>query len=261
LITVGVDIGSISTKAALVKDGNMVESRLIPTGYHAGRAAEAVFSDLLAHAGLGPGQVDRVVATGYGRKRAGFAHRAVTEISCHGAGARHLLPQVRSVIDIGGQDSKIILLEATGKVADFVMNDKCAAGTGRFLEVMARALETDLADFGSMAMEADRPARISSLCTVFAESEVISLIAGGERRRNIIAGIHDAIAARVVAMAGRLRLSEPIMMTGGVARNTGVVAAMERQLGVPVRVMKEAQITGALGAALIAAKDLAAPGD
>jgi predicted CoA-substrate-specific enzyme activase len=160
---------------------------------------------------------------------------------------------VRCVIDIGGQDSKAIALDENGRVRDFVMNDKCAAGTGRFLEVMARALEVDLDAFGEMAGEADRPARISSLCTVFAESEVISLIAQGEARANIIAGIHDSIAARVAAMARRIGVTPPVMMTGGVARNSGVVEALARQIGHPIRVTAHAQINGALGAALLAA--------
>jgi len=193
-----------------------------------------------------------VVATGYGRNSVRVADRAVTEITCHAAGAVFLRPGVRTVIDIGGQDSKIIVLEENGRVKDFAMNDKCAAGTGRFLEVMARALEVDLDQFGAFAANAERPAAISSLCTVFAESEVISLIAKGEIRENIIAGIHDAVSARVMAMAGRLDLREPMMMTGGVAKNSGVVRALERRSGLAIEVSPLAQVTGAIGAALIA---------
>jgi predicted CoA-substrate-specific enzyme activase len=166
-------------------------------------------------------------------------------------GAHYLNPAIRSVIDIGGQDSKAIALTDIGGVKDFAMNDKCAAGTGRFLEVMARALEVDLDDFGDFSLSADQPSNISSLCTVFAESEVISLISKGEKRHNIIAGIHESIAARVVAMAGRVGLKPPIMMTGGVAKNVGVVNALERKTGEKVAVSSQAQITGAIGAALI----------
>jgi (R)-2-hydroxyacyl-CoA dehydratese activating ATPase len=181
-----------------------------------------------------------------------MADRVVTEITCHAAGARFLDPSVRSLIDIGGQDSKAIVMDAQGKVVNFAMNDKCAAGTGRFLEVMARALEADLDEFGALSLKAEHPAKISSLCTVFAESEVISLIAKGETRENIIAGIHEAIASRVSAMANRIGLTPPLMMTGGVARNIGVVRALEKVIGMAVTVSPHAQLTGAIGAAAIA---------
>ncbi len=160
-------------------------------------------------------EIVRIVATGYGRKSVAIADKAVTEIMCHAAGARFLDPSVRSLIDIGGQDSKAVVMDENGRVTNFAMNDKCAAGTGRFLEVMARALEADLDEFGELSLKAERPAKISSLCTVFAESEVISLIAKGETRENIIAGIHEAIASRVSAMASRIGLAAPVMMTGG----------------------------------------------
>jgi predicted CoA-substrate-specific enzyme activase len=161
-------------------------------------------------------------------------------------------PEIRSVIDIGGQDSKVILLDETGRVKDFAMNDKCAAGTGRFLEVMARALEVEISDFGSLSLSADRPASISSLCTVFAESEVISLISKGESRKNIIAGIHESICVRVLAMANRIGIKSPVMMTGGVAKNIGVVRAFEKAIGSPIEVSDYAQVNGAIGAALLA---------
>ena len=152
------------------------------------------------------------------------------------------------------KDSKAIALDDTGSVKDFTMNDKCAAGTGRFLEVMAKALEVDLDRFGQFSLKADQPAKISSLCTVFAESEVISLISNGEKRENIIAGIHESIAARVVAMANRTGLKRPIMMTGGVAKNIGVVKALERKIGQKIEVSPQSQMTGAIGAALLAQK-------
>ncbi len=254
MITAGIDIGSISAKAVLVRDGRLVHSVVIATGYNARQAADNVFEAVVSGAGMRAPDVTRIVATGYGRNSVVFADRAVTEITCHAAGAHFTDPTVRCVIDIGGQDSKAIALDEEGRVRDFVMNDKCAAGTGRFLEVMARALEVDLDAFGQMSLAADRPARISSLCTVFAESEVISLIARGEARPNIIAGIHDSIAARVAAMARRIGLTPPVMMTGGVAKNAGVVDALARQIGQPIVVTAYAQINGALGAALIAAE-------
>jgi predicted CoA-substrate-specific enzyme activase len=253
MITVGVDVGSISAKAAVMRENAILASEVLLTGYNARKAGRQAFDQVLAAAKITAEQVDRIVATGYGRNSVDFAHRAVTEITCHAAGAHYLDPTVRAIIDIGGQDSKAIVLDVNGKVKDFAMNDKCAAGTGRFLEVMARALELDLDAFGDLSLAADRAAPISSMCTVFAESEVISLIAKGERRANIIAGIHASIAARVVAMARRIGLRPPVMMTGGVARNIGVVRALEEKMGSALIVSDRAQVTGAIGAALIAA--------
>jgi predicted CoA-substrate-specific enzyme activase len=252
MITVGVDVGSITTKAAVVKDGQLLADKVMSTGYNAQDAGEKVFEKIIAELGIKAAAVDRIIATGYGRKSVAIAHKNITEITCHAAGAHYLNPAVRSIIDIGGQDSKAIVADENGSVQDFAMNDKCAAGTGRFLEVMARALEVDIDDFGEVSLKADTPAKISSLCTVFAESEVISLIAKGERRENIIAGIHASIAARVAAMAGRIGLAAPVMMTGGVAKNKGVVSALENKLGQAIEVSPKTQVTGAIGAALIA---------
>jgi predicted CoA-substrate-specific enzyme activase len=238
----------------LIEDNRLVGSRVILTGYNARKAGETVFTELLEKLNRQTRSVDRIVATGYGRNSVELADKAVTEITCHAAGAHFQDPSIRCVIDIGGQDSKAIVLDSTGRVKDFAMNDKCAAGTGRFLEVMARALEVDLDAFGDLSLQADRPAAISSLCTVFAESEVISLIARGERRENIIAGIHESIGSRVVAMAKRVGIQEPLMMTGGVAKNIGVVQALEKKAGCSVKVSAYAQVNGAIGAALIAAR-------
>ncbi|MEJ2024221.1 MAG: acyl-CoA dehydratase activase [Deltaproteobacteria bacterium] len=254
MITVGIDVGSNTTKAALLKDGSLLGTRLLFTGYNARKAGEVVFHDLMAEHNVDRDAIDRIVATGYGRNSIDFAHKAITEITCHAAGAHHQYPDVRTVIDIGGQDSKAIALDQSGRVVDFAMNDKCAAGTGRFLEVMARALEVDLDAFGEISLQAETPAPISSLCTVFAESEVISLISRGEKRENIIAGIHDAIGARVAAMANRIRLVDPICMTGGVAKNEGVVKALRKNFGRNITVLEFAQTNGAIGAALIAAQ-------
>jgi predicted CoA-substrate-specific enzyme activase len=254
MLTIGIDVGSITTKAAAIEDGTLVLDRVAATGYNTGAAGTGIYQDLLEALRLRPEDVDRVVATGYGRNSVQVADRAVTEITCHAAGAVFLNPRVKTVIDIGGQDSKVIALDADGRVKDFAMNDKCAAGTGRFLEVMARALEVNLSEFGEFSSRSDSPAAISSLCTVFAESEVISLIAKGENRENIIAGIHASISARVIAMGARLHLQEPVMMTGGVAKNSGVVRALETKGGLTIEVSPKAQVTGAIGAALIAAR-------
>ena len=252
MITVGIDIGSITAKAAILDERQLKGTSLQGTGYDAKTAAAAAFQSVLDIAGYDKEQVGFIIATGYGRKSVSFADRAVTEISCHAAGANFINPDVRSVIDIGGQDSKAMVISPEGKVLDFAMNDKCAAGTGRFLEVMARALEVDLEMLGEISLTSNSPATISSLCTVFAESEVISLIAKGEKRENIVAGIHASIGARVVAMAGRLGLKSPLMMTGGVAKNTGLVKMLEKKIGMPVEISEHAQVLGAIGAALIA---------
>ena len=252
MYTAGIDIGSISTKAVIMRDGQLLASRVILTGYNAENAGKKVFDAVLDDLQISASAITRIVATGYGRKGLAMADKSITEIMCHATGARYLNPLIRSIIDIGGQDSKAILLDDRGKVANFAMNDKCAAGTGRFLEVMARALEVNLDEFGRMALKADLPARISSLCTVFAESEIISLIAKGEKRENIIAGIHESICVRVLAMANRIGIKSPVMMTGGVAKNIGVVRAFEKAIGSPIEVSDYAQVNGAIGAALLA---------
>jgi predicted CoA-substrate-specific enzyme activase len=254
MITVGIDVGSITAKAVAVKDGKLIGDQVILTGYNARNAGQTIFENIIEQLGLKPSAIEKIIATGYGRKSVSVADKSVTEITCHALGAHHLNPAVRSVIDIGGQDSKVIALDETGNVRDFAMNDKCAAGTGRFLEVMARALEVDLDDFGNFSLRAEQAAKISSLCTVFAESEVISLISMGERRANIIAGIHESIAARVFAMANRVGLKKPVMMTGGVAKNIGVIKALEKKIGDKIEVSPKAQVTGAIGAALLAQK-------
>jgi len=252
MITVGIDIGSITAKAAVLDEGQLKGTVVQGTGYDAKAAADAGFQKVLNISGYEKQQVDFVVSTGYGRRSVSFADKSITEISCHAAGAHFANPHVKSVIDIGGQDSKVMTISPQGKVLDFAMNDKCAAGTGRFLEVMARALEVDLEKMGEISLKSDSPATISSLCTVFAESEVISLIAKGEKRENIVAGIHASIGARVVAMAGRLGLKSPVMMTGGVAKNIGLVRMLEEKLNMPVEISEHAQVLGAIGAALIA---------
>lgn len=252
MITAGIDIGSISTKAAILSDGKILGTKVIFTGYNAEQAGISVYDGLLAELGLDRQSVNAVVSTGYGRNSVKFAAKSITEITCHGAGAFFLDPNVRSVIDIGGQDSKALTLDSNGRVRDFAMNDKCAAGTGRFLEVMARALQVDLDDFGGIAHLAENPSKISSICTIFAESEVISLIAKGVSREKIISGIHESIASRVASLAGRIGKAEPVMMTGGVAKNKGLVAALEKRLGTKITVTEYAQVNGAIGAAVLA---------
>ena len=250
--TAGIDIGSITTKAAIMKDRVLVGTKVIYTGYNAEMAGRTVLEAILAELAMTHDAIDRIVSTGYGRKSMAHADRAITEITCHAAGAHYINPKIRSIIDIGGQDSKSILVDEKGTVVNFAMNDKCAAGTGRFLEVMAGALELNLDAFGEISLKADNPARISSLCTVFAESEVISLIAKGEKRENIIAGIHESICARISTMMKRIGIVPPVMMTGGVAKNVGLVRTLEKLLNTPIEVSEYAQENGAIGAALLA---------
>jgi predicted CoA-substrate-specific enzyme activase len=252
MITAGIDIGSITAKAVVLSDGRILGSKVIFTGYNARQAGKSVFEDLLKELNLEVSSIEKIVSTGYGRNSVKFADKALTEIICHGAGAHYLNPEVRSIIDVGGQDSKVLTIDSDGRVKDFAMNDKCAAGTGRFLEVMARAMESDLDDFGPMSLKSGTPSKISSICTVFAESEVVSLISKGESREDIIAGIHKSVASRVSSLARRVGVKEPVMMTGGVARNIGVVRALEKALGVSIEVSKSAQVNGAVGAAIIA---------
>jgi predicted CoA-substrate-specific enzyme activase len=256
MITAGIDIGSITAKAAVLKDGEIIGSRVIFTGYNSSQAGKNVIDELAEEIGINVDELNAVVATGYGRNSVGFATKAITEITCHGAGAHFLNPDIRFIIDIGGQDSKVIRIDESGRVVDFAMNDKCAAGTGRFLEVMARALEVDLDGFGDICMQGDAPAKISSICTVFAESEVISLISKGETRENIIAGIHESVASRVSALAKRVGVVEPVMMTGGVAKNIGAVRALEAKLETTIQVSEFAQVNGAIGAAILAVKQV-----
>ena len=252
--TAGIDIGSISTKAAIMKNGILLGTKVIFTGYNAEVAGGKVFDTILDELSMTHKSIDRIVTTGYGRKSMALADRAITEITCHAAGAHYLNPKIRTIIDIGGQDSKAITVDENGMVINFVMNDKCAAGTGRFLEVMARALEADLDTLGEISLRSDNPAKISSLCTVFAESEVISLISKGEERKNIIAGIHESICARISAMMKRVGIMPPVMMTGGVAKNIGVVRALEKMIDSSIEVSAYAQENGAIGAALLAQK-------
>jgi (R)-2-hydroxyacyl-CoA dehydratese activating ATPase len=254
MITAGIDIGSITAKAAVLNDGKILGTRVLFTGYNAKQAGRMVLDELIREIDMSMDAINAVVSTGYGRNSVDFADKAITEITCHGTGAHFIDPEIRFIVDVGGQDSKVIRIDETGRVLDFAMNDKCAAGTGRFLEVMARALEVDLDAFGPLSLQADAASKISSICTVFAESEVISLISKGETRENIIAGIHDAAASRISAMARRVGIVPPVMMTGGVAKNIGAVQALENRLETPIRVSPHAQVNGAIGAAILARK-------
>ena len=248
----GVDIGSNTAKAVILNNGDILATSLVMTGHNSRLAGRRALDLALEEAGLDEGEMAGIIATGYGRLTTDFTEERVTEITCHARGAHSSQPEARTVIDLGGQDSKVIAVDETGKVVDFMMNDKCAAGTGRFLEVMAAALEVELDDLGEVSLESDSPASISSVCTVFAESEVVSRVAEGASKMDIVAGIHQAIASRIYAMTVRVPFKEKVIMTGGVARNVGVVRALEDRLETTLVVPEMPQHMGALGAAIIA---------
>jgi len=254
MLSVSLDIGSITTKIAVLDCKSLLGTDVSLTSYNVEKAWQDIFRKTLGRMCLKESVVDRIVSTGYGRSSVGIANKTITEIKCHAEGARFFLPTTRSVIDIGGQDSKFIRIGNDGNVMDFLMNDKCAAGTGRFLEVMARALELDIADFGKLSLLAKKPSPISSMCTVFAESEVISLISRGESRENIIAGIHESIANRMLSMVGGSGFVKPVVLTGGVAKNIGIRNALEKKLNIQIQVPDTAQVNGAIGAAILAQK-------
>ncbi|MGI6492276.1 MAG: acyl-CoA dehydratase activase [Pelotomaculum sp.] len=250
MITVGIDVGSITTKAVLL-NGDQWQSLMLPTGWSPRDTGQSAFEQIVANSNLTRDDISYVVGTGYGRISLPFIDKAITEITCHARGAQHLVNGTDMVIDIGGQDSKVILIDEEGNVVNFVMNDKCAAGTGRFLQVMAAVLGADVSELADLAKDAE-PVQISSMCTVFAESEVVSLLAQGVPKERIIAGIHRSVAGRVVSMAERLGRGERITFTGGVARNDGVRAFLAKELGREVTVAPEPELAGALGAALLA---------
>jgi len=249
----GIDIGSLTVKAMLVDvDLNQLARGVVPSGYGGQEAAEALVTRLLGGCQLTVAEVAYTVVTGYGRVRFDAADEEISEISCHARGAFHLSQAVRTVIDIGGQDSKAIRLDSNGRVLDFAMNDKCAAGTGRFLEVMAAALDVPLAELGALACQSEHAVSISSTCTVFAESEAISHIARGALKPDVAAGLHQAIASRVLGLATRVGLEPEVMLTGGVALNVGVITALEKVSAEQITVPSDPQTVGALGAALYA---------
>jgi predicted CoA-substrate-specific enzyme activase len=253
MFVAGIDVGSLTAKTVILNDeGRVVGQAITLTGAFSQKAGEKAFEMALAMADIGASDIKYVLATGYGRKNIPFAHAEMTEISCHARGAHKLFPEARTIIDIGGQDSKAIALNESGMPVNFIMNDKCAAGCGRFLEVMARALETEVEKMGELSSHSTKNIQISSMCTVFAESEVVSAVANKWDRSDIINGIHHAIAKRVSIMIDHVGLVERVMMSGGVAKNIGVVRALESQLGTILLVPEEPQLVGALGAALIA---------
>ena len=260
MICAGIDAGSRTVKVVLIDADSLevVAAGVMDQGVEQEALALQLLEKLLAENGGARADVASVVATGYGRKLIRAADATITEITCQGCGVRHRVPEARTVIDIGGQDSKLVRLSAAGSVEDFVMNDRCAAGTGRFLEVLAAGLGVKLARLGELAGRSGDPAIISSMCVVFAETEIVGLLASGTRPEDIVAGVQASIATRVAAMAGH-SAAAPIIFTGGVAMVPGMDAALQSVLGQPVTLAPQPQTTGALGAALLAARRLNEP--
>ena len=256
-ILAGGDVGTLCTKVVIIDaQENIISFYIMRSGAIFKGTAEACMTEALRSAGLEREDISYIVATGYGRAKVPFADSEVTEITCHGRGAKRLFPEVHTIIDIGGQDSKVIYVNDEGQLLNFVMNDKCAAGTGRFLEVMTSALEVALNDLGKLSLTSKMEVKVSSMCTVFAESEVISLKAAGCDTADIAASVHRSISRRITGMVAQLGVKERVVMTGGVAKNIGVVRALEDKLRTTLLVPEEPQIIGAWGAALIAAESV-----
>ncbi len=247
----GVDVGSTQTKAIILDEERRIVGRtLIDTGANVTRAAERAFDEALKGAGLRREDIAYVVGTGYGRYKVTFGDAQITEISCHAKGASWLFPGTQTVIDMGGQDAKGIRVGEGGEVKDFVMNDKCAAGTGRFLANAAEAIGLSLGDIGEISLRAKNPVRLSTVCTVFVESDIMAYLAQGKKVEDILGGVHSAIAARTVSLVRRVGIEPEVTFTGGVSLNIGMVRALEGKLGMPLNVSPESHFMGAIGAAL-----------
>ncbi len=257
MICAGIDDGSRAIKSVLIDTASMqvVAKGLADQGVEQDKLVSELFGQILKNDGVNRENVAAIVATGYGRNAISMADTTITEITCHAAGVHHLVPGAMTVIDIGGQDSKLLRLDSSGRVRDFAMNDRCAAGTGRFLEVVAQRLDTELKSLGRMAAMSKSPAAISSMCVVFAETEITGLLASGTASADIVAGVQTAIAERIIAMAGR-SVDPPVIFTGGVAMISGMDAALQTALGQAVTISPDPQMTGALGAAILASKQL-----
>jgi predicted CoA-substrate-specific enzyme activase len=257
MICAGIDVGSRATKVVLFdsEQSRIVGSGIADQGVEQERLVAELFEQTCQQARVARGEIGAIVATGCGRHAVPFADTTITEITCHAQGVHHLAPETRTIIEIGGQDSKFIALENGGRVRDFAMNDRCAAGSGRFLEVVADRLGVDLSALGELSRNSRQPAIISNTCVVFAETEIIGLLAEGVAAADIAAGVQNAIAVRVAALGGR-SVAPPVCFTGGVALQSGMVAALAAALSCPVRVSPLPQYTGALGAARLAGRQM-----
>ena len=246
----GIDIGSTMTKAVILEE-KVIASVIGPTGPEQRRLANKVMEEALRKAGLSFDSMTYIVSTGYGRINVPFADKQVTEISCHAKGVSSLFPQARTIVDIGGQDSKAITIDESGRVTNFIMNDKCAAGSGRFVEVIADTVGLKLEQMGDVSLQSTSPAQISNICTIWAQQEVAARLAEGTPVPDLIAGVHRSLADRVARMVKRLKLQKEVILTGGGGKNKGLVKALSEQLTCDILVPQEPLITGALGAALL----------
>lgn len=257
MLTLGIDIGSTASKAVIMQDGKDIIAESVVSVGTGTRGPKEVFQNVLNQADVTVDQIDRILATGYGRMGFERAAREVSEISCHARGVHYLVPTAGTIIDIGGQDAKAIRVDSHGSLDDFIMNDKCAAGTGRFLEVMSRVLDIRVEDMGEVSSHSTKELSISSTCAVFAESEVISRMSNNETVEDIAAGIHRSVAKKTASLVTRMGpIRKDVVMSGGVAQNSGVVKALENILNCNIIVPDKCQLAGAIGAALIAYDDL-----
>jgi (R)-2-hydroxyacyl-CoA dehydratese activating ATPase len=256
MFAAGCDVGSLTSKAVIMKDGKIIQSLIIKSKARPWESADEVMNMLLTRAGLTMKDIKSCVGTGYGRDKISFIDEAVSEIACHGKGARWLVPSVRTVIDIGGQDCKALRLDDKGNMVKFITNDKCASGTGRFLEVMAKVLNLKLDEMGEMSVRSRQPVTFASACTVWAQADVIQHLNDKVPIEDIAAGVNNAMASRMSTLANNIGLEKDVCMTGGVAKNDGVVSALEKHLGLRIKRIRreDPQLAGAIGAALFAAE-------
>jgi predicted CoA-substrate-specific enzyme activase len=252
MIFSGVDVGSLSADVVIMENGGIIAYSVLPTGGDSIEAAYKAMEAALKKTTLTLKDITYTVATGYGRVNVPFAQENITEISCHARGSHWLLPSTRTILDMGGQDCKAIRCDEQGRVTDFAMNEKCAAGTGRYLEIIAEVLEMSLNEIGPRSLEAKEEVGISSACAVFARSEVLSLVRKGVPQNDVLGGVHEAIVRRVLALINRVGVERDFVITGGIAKNTGVVYRLEKKMGFGTKIPTDPQIVGALGAALFA---------
>ena len=254
MFVAGIDIGSATSKVVILEDEKILTSSLIRTGADSAETAHQAMETALKGTGLSLSYFEHIVATGYGRIIVPFAHEMITEIACHAKGAHFIFPETRTILDMGGQDCKAIRVNDRGVHINFAMNDKCAAGTGRFLETMARALNLPLEYLGPLSLQAEGSVSVSSMCAVFARSEVTALARRGIPKSSILAGLHEGIADRVCGLLKRVGIESKFVISGGIAKNPGVVCKLEEKTGLTAHIAPEPQIIGALGAALFAAE-------
>ncbi len=254
MFSVGIDVGSVAAKAVVFDGEKVIAKEIIPTGWSPRESGTMIFEQVLRTAEIEKNQIKKIVGTGYGRIAVPFIDKKVTEITCHGRGAHFIDPGIRTVIDIGGQDSKVIRLDAKGNVVDFIMNDKCAAGTGRFLQVMAHALGVDVSDLSHLGNGVS-PQNVNSMCTVFAESEVISLMANGASKESIAAGLLESVCKKTYSLVGKVGVLDKVFFSGGVSKSPLLKELLGKKIGAEIVSSDLSQFLGAIGAAVVGYED------